>query len=188
MYGNSMESYGIYGVTGSASNNYGVYTPDNLYSLNYHLKGAIMQVVLNGGDTPLEVGDVVVFSGISQPDSADGEPVIEVSKATAANSAAVAGVVFSRYENDNTVEGAAQPGEYLLVVVQGPARVKVSAGSGSIQPGDLLSSAGDAGYAARAAQVEIQGASTTIPGTILGKALETLDSGTGWIYIFVTLK
>ena len=35
--------------TGDASNNYGVYTPDNIYSLNYHLAGALMQLVQNGG-------------------------------------------------------------------------------------------------------------------------------------------
>jgi hypothetical protein len=50
-----------------------------------------------------------------------------------------------------TVEGPVPPGEYLLLVVPGPAQVKASALSGAIQPGTLLSSSGEAGYAAEAA-------------------------------------
>ena len=39
----------VHAETGDASNNYGLYTPDNIYSLNYHLAGALMQLVQNGG-------------------------------------------------------------------------------------------------------------------------------------------
>lgn len=34
----------------------------------------------------------------------------------------------------------------------------------------------------------IQGVSTTVPGTVFGKALESLDTGQKLIYIFVTLQ
>jgi len=80
------------------------------------------------------------------------------------------------------------PGEYLLMVIQGPAQVKASALAGVIQPGDLLSSAGPAGQAAKAAQVSIDGIQTAVPGTVLGKALEPLDTGDKLIYVFVTLQ
>jgi hypothetical protein len=223
VYGDSHNYRGVQGNTNRSDRNYGLHTYDNIYSLNYNLAGAIMNVAQNGGSETLEMGDVVVFSGISAPHEAVGAPVIQVAKADSANSTAVAGVVHQRLniealaENpppglevtpDGTrqvgAEGLAEedapgfvevtsekpirPGEYLLLVVQGPAQVKASALSGAIQPGDLLSSAGQDGRAARAAEMTIQGVSTTVPGAVFGKALEPLDDGQKLIYIFVTLQ
>jgi len=200
-------SIAVRGETASSNNNYGLYTQDNLYSLNYNLLGAIMQVVQNGGDQTLEAGDVVVFSGIAAPLEAGGPPVIQVARADAANSPAVAGVVYSRFDirvatgdfgkeggqvlSEAAFKGPIAPGEYLLLVVQGPTQVKVSALSGTIQAGDLLSSAGQAGYAAKAAELNIEGVKIAAPGTVFGKALEALealDEEDGLIYIFVTLQ
>jgi hypothetical protein len=197
---------GVYAVTLRADSNYGVYTPDNIYSSNLHTSGAIMQVMQNGGDAALEPGDVVAFSGMAAPLNEGGNPVIQVSRVAQANSTAVAGVVFSRYAietlarpldpaggpdasiQDITPEGPAQPGEYLLIVVQGPAQVKASAVGGPIAPGSLISSAATPGYAGKAGQVQAEGVSFAAPGTVLGKALESLDAGTGLITIFVTLQ
>jgi hypothetical protein len=77
---------------------------------------------------------------------------------------------------------------YLLLVIQGPAQVKTSALSGAIRPGDLLSSAAGAGYAARAAEVEVGGTKLALPGTVFGKALEALDAGQELTWVFVTLQ
>jgi hypothetical protein len=202
VYGHSASGYGLYGVTDAASNNYGLYTPDNIYSLNYHTSGAMMHVMQNGGEDPLEAGDVVVFAGLGSPLGTGGPPTIQVVGATAANSAAVAGVVYSRYSIE-TLTGAMSPenvtdevtsggpvpsGGYLLVVVQGLTQVKVTALGGAIRPGDLLSSAAQAGHAGRATEISLAGTSTPIPGTVLGKALEPLDGGTKSIYVFVTLQ
>jgi hypothetical protein len=220
VYGDSHNYRGVQGNTERTDRNYGLHTYDNIYSLNYNLAGAVMQLAQNGGDTPLEPGDVAVFSGIANP-SETGEPLVQVARATSANSTAVAGVVYSRvnieayvdpevakaeidepepgdgqnikinqsapHEKEVTLEGPVPPGEYLLLVVQGPAQVKASALSGPVQPGDLLSSAGEAGYAAGAAQVTIAGVETTVPGTVFGKALEAVDRGRKLIYVFVTL-
>jgi hypothetical protein len=200
VYGLSTNGDGVGGATLAADNNYGIYTADNLYSLNFHLLGAKMQVVQNGGETFLEAGDVVAFSGIGAPLEAGSPPVIQVTGVESANSTAIAGVVYSRYNIETlragpeevvsnvTPEGAVAPGEYLLVVVQGPAQVKASALAGPLQPGDLLSSAGQAGYAAKATKVTLGGVETAMPGTILGKVLESLDEGEALIYIFVTLQ
>jgi hypothetical protein len=196
----STDGIGVGAATNDSSHNYGVFTVDNLYSLNYHSSGAQMQVVQNGGLTPLETGDVAAFSGIGAPLEAGGSPVIQVTSADSANSTAVAGVVYSRYNIENlragpekvvpdvTPEGAAAPGDYLLVVIQGPAQVKASALAGPLQPGDLLSSASQVGYAAKATQVTLNGIETAMPGTILGKVLEALEEGEELIYIFVTLQ
>ena len=70
----------------------------------------------------------------------------------------------------------------------GPAQVKASALSGALQPGDLLSSATLAGYAARASEVSLGETKIALPGTVLGKVLEPLDKGEALLYIFVTLQ
>jgi hypothetical protein len=199
VYGLSTNGDGVGGATLAADHNYGFYTADNLYSLNFHSKGAQMQVVQNGGQEALEPGDVVIFGGLAAGDP----PVIQVAKATVVNSTAVAGVVYSRYniaavpedpeqvaegDREVTPAGPVPPGEYLLMVIQGPAQVKASALAGAIQPGDLLSSAGPAGQAAKAAQVSIEGVQTAVPGTVLGKALEPLEQGEKRIYVFITLQ
>ena len=204
--GYSTNSSGVYGTTGRGDNNYGLFTYDNLYSLNYHLMGAVMQVAQNGGEEPLELGDVVVLSGMTALPGADAPVVMQVSGAAAANSPAVAGVVYSRFSIDTAIEnrelesegaadprevtpsGPVAPGEYLLVVVQGPAQVKASALAGDIQPGDLLSTAGLAGHAARTPRLDVGGIEMVAPGTVLGKAMEPLQADQELIYVYVTLQ
>ena len=58
----------------------------------------------------------------------------------------------------------------------------------AIQPGDLLSTTGQAGIAAKAPTINVGGTVTTVPGTVFGKALEPLDAGKGLVYVFVTLQ
>jgi hypothetical protein len=57
------------------------------------------------------------------------------------------------------------------------AELKVDAGYGEIRPGDLLTSSFTPGHAMRAAEI--------VPGTIVGKALEPLETGTGSIRVLV---
>lgn len=96
-WGQSNDYRGVTGRTNRPDNNYGLYTPNNLYSLNINLGGAIAQVVQNGGDASLEPGDVVVFAGMAASLEEGGPPVIRVRKAETARSSAVAGVVQSRF-------------------------------------------------------------------------------------------
>jgi hypothetical protein len=199
VYGYSPNGYGMAATTGADDYNYGLYTPDNIHARDIHTTGTQMQVVRNAGQAALEPGDVVVFAGVEAGDP----PLIEVVQATDAHSTAVAGVVHSRYnpaavavdpeqgtraDLEVTPAGPAAPGEMLLIVVQGPAQVKASAVAGAIQPGDLLSTAGPAGRAAKAGQVSLEGVQTARPGTVLGKALEPLETGDQRIYVFVTLQ
>jgi hypothetical protein len=204
--GDSTNFIGVWGQTEEASNNYGIYTPDNLYANNYHTTGAIMQVVQNGSSEPLEPGDVVAFSGITPPLDGDSLPTIQVTKVTEANSTAVAGVVYRGYStvaatgklrsegsklaagSEITFDGPVAPGNYLLVVVQGPALVKASALSGVIKPGDLIASGSTAGTASRATLLQTEVGVMAVPGTVLGKALEAPKDGQGMFYIYVTLQ
>ena len=206
VYGSSNTYYGVHGHTSRGDNNYGLFTYDNIYSLNYHTTGAVMRVVQNGGDETLEHGDVVVFDGIL-PSVQGGPPTIQVALASSANSTAVAGVVYSGFDiqavtepaglgetqrpsapAEITSDGPITPGDYLLLVVQGPALVKASALGGAIQPGDLLATAGQAGHAAKATSANTAGVASAAPGTVLGKALEPLEAGQRLVYVFVTLQ
>lgn len=198
VWGQSETYRGITGRTDRVDNNYGLYTPDNLFSLNINLMGATMQVMQNGDAQALEVGDVVVFSGIGAPGADGGPPVVQVAHATEGGSSAVAGVVFSRFnieavdatqefpdergawaQMEVTPEGPVPAGEFLLVVIAGPAQVKADGLPAAIAVGDLLGSSAERGYAMK---------TTAVPGTIIGKALEAVEGEQKLIYLFVTLQ
>jgi hypothetical protein len=66
------------------------------------------------------------------------------------------------------------------VTLSGVAFCKVDAGYGPILPGDLLTTSPTPGHAMRADDPQ--------PGTILGKALEPLDHGTGLVKVLVMLR
>jgi hypothetical protein len=66
------------------------------------------------------------------------------------------------------------------VALLGIVPTKVSAENGPIQRGDLLVTSTTPGHAMRADDPP--------PGTVLGKALEALESGTGVILVLVTLQ
>ncbi len=69
-------------------------------------------------------------------------------------------------------------GELRVALVEtNYAVVKVDAGYGEIRPGDLLTSSFTSGHAMRATEI--------VPGTIVGKALEPLETGTGLIKVLV---
>ena len=76
-------------------------------------------------------------------------------------------------------EDGTNPGKVPLAVV-GIAPVKVSAENGPIAPGDLLTTSSTPGHAMKATEPKL--------GTILGKALGKLQSGTGVIDVLVILQ
>jgi len=210
IWGQSTDYRGVTGRTSRTDNNYGFYTPDNLYvGGTSTVAGALMQVMQNTGAEPLSPGDVVVFSGIDRTSTMTASPMLQVAKTGTASSTAVAGVVYSRFNLAAVAEDSSPPdegdlaaiaqvevtpagdaarGEYVLVVVQGPAQVKASAVSGGIQPGDLLSTSSLSGFAGRTQEVSLQGVSTSLPGTTFGKALEPLTAGEEMVYVYVTLN
>jgi hypothetical protein len=70
--------------------------------------------------------------------------------------------------------------ERVPVAMAGVVPCKVSAENGAIKPGDLLVTSNKAGHAMRA--------DAPSPGTLLGKAMEPLESGTGVILVLVSLN
>ncbi len=136
-----------------------------------------------------EVGDLLVID----PDS----PYLKLS--TEANDTKVIGVVgpsvdFKDGELMVIVLGyhGAKPQAGLDPSAELPertvAKIKVDASYGAIKRGDLLTSSPTPGHAMKAQPVNIGGVEIYRPGTIIGKALESLDSGRGLIEVFIALQ
>ncbi len=130
------------------------------------------QIAVQGDEGAYEVGDVLVIS-------AAADRMVE--KSNSAFSRAVIGV----YSSDPAVLAGApdqdSPLSGVPVAVVGIVKCKVSTENGPIQRGDLLVTASLPGYAMRSGDNPPQG-------TVLGKALQTLDAGTGLILILVVLQ
>jgi hypothetical protein len=160
--------------------------------------GYVVDICVNAGPELLETGDVVIVTGASEPVVGD-IPVVAVRKATEAESSRVVGVVDvpfvveadSQDESESGPKPAGgparlasgtgiSPGGYLSVVTLGSFKaLKVDASYGAIQPGDLLVSSPNPGYAMKAIDPKL--------GTIIGKAIGDLEEGIGSIPVLVTL-
>jgi hypothetical protein len=123
----------------------------------------------------LSAGSVVVI---------DGETRNRVLVASRAYDTRVAGVVSAR---PGILLGEA--GEDKAKVAQsGRVKVRVDAQYGPIAVGDLLVTSQTPGYAMRSEPVSLGSVSLHRPGTILGKALESLETGRGEILVLLTLQ
>jgi hypothetical protein len=194
VYGYSQHGAAIYGQAGAS--NVAGYFEGNLIvqgdinaqgnlTVTGSKSGYVVDIARNDGSEPLEQGDLVIVTGAGDP-VLGNIPVPLVRKADSEASTAVIGVVDSAYHFGGDgygqfADGPAGPGDYLSIVTLGSFRaVKVDAAYGAIQPGDLLVSSPTPGHAMRA--------TTPAPGTIVGKALAPLESGTGNVAIMVTLQ
>jgi hypothetical protein len=145
---------------------------------------------VSSGASTVEAGDVLVI---------DPEGSRSVAKSSKARSTLVAGIystkpgfVGAEREWDKPGgPGEEESGGYTLVdmasefdevpmAVVGIVPCKVSAENGPVRPGDLLVTSDTPGHAMRDGDPGV--------GTVLGKALEALDSGTGTIRVLVTLQ
>jgi hypothetical protein len=107
-------------------------------------------------------------------------------------------VTASMKSYDTRVAGvvSAQPGISLgeagegkaLVATTGRVRVKVDAARGAIRVGDLLVTSDVPGVAMLSQPLDLGGVPIHRPGTIIGKALEPLASGTGEILVLLSLQ
>jgi hypothetical protein len=107
-------------------------------------------------------------------------------------------VIASFKAYDTLVAGviSAQPGIALgeksdtkvLVATTGRVRIKVDATSGAIEVGDLLVTSDIAGLAKKSEPLNLAGVQIHRPGTLIGKALEPLASGTGEVLVLLSLQ
>jgi hypothetical protein len=108
----------------------------------------------------------------------------EVAASTDAYDTSVAGVVSER---PGILLGKAEPNK-AQIATTGRVKVKVDAGHAPIKVGDLLVTSDIAGTAMKSEPLTIKGRRIHQPGTILGKALEPLQSGTGEILVLLSLQ
>jgi hypothetical protein len=107
-------------------------------------------------------------------------------------------VLASTTAYDTRVAGviSAQPGIMLgeagegkaLVATTGRVKVKVDATRAPVQIGDLIVTSDVAGVAMKSEPMSIGGRQLHAPGTIIGKALEPLEKGTGEILVLLSLQ
>jgi hypothetical protein len=82
---------------------------------------------------------------------------------------------------DLKAQQAVLDGHLYVVTLGAFKKVKVDASYGAIRPGDLLTTSSTPGYAMKVSNRRM------VPGAIIGKALGSLDAGTGLIPVLVTL-
>lgn len=195
LFANTADEYGEWGLN----------TPDWVQAAGYATVGSLALVARNGGDTALEPGDVVTAAGLDAPLSGTRSPVTVVRQADARRGGAAAGIVSRRfvieqvtdegagdgapepasYWRMHSTEGAAAPGEYLLLVLLGPCQVKVDTSGGAIRPGDMLAMSTHRGRATRAQSLTVQGVTFYPPGTTIGTALSGLEDESGLVWVLV---
>jgi len=156
--------------------------------------GYVVDLAQNDDTVSFGVGDVVSISGAG-PALVGENPTIKVRLAAGEGKTAVVGVVDKHFfpgsaSQDGSdlrpagpiyQDGLIAPGEFLTIVTLGAFRaIKADASYGAIAPGDLLVASPNPGFAMRAAAPR--------PGTVVGKALGALPSGTGMIPAIISLQ
>ena len=172
----------------------------------------------HGDEKILEPGDVVAVAGLTDPVNPESTwPILIVRKAEASFGQGVVGVVEGHYVFEVVAEQVpvnrskdgeeetshaqtmteiisqepVAPGEYMSVVYQGMAKVKVDATISPVTVGDLLSVSTTTGHAMKAQPLAIEGeeaAGGFLIGTVIGKALEPLNEGQGIVWVLVDLE
>lgn len=114
----------------------------------------------------------------------DPTHVNQVIRSTKPYDTTAAGVVSSRPGIELGHGGASK----ALIATTGRVKVRVDATQSPIKIGDLLVTGNLAGTAMKSQPVDIGGITLHRPGTVIGKALEPLESGTGEILVLLSLQ
>jgi hypothetical protein len=183
--------YGVLANTTDANGEWGIITPDKIYGSNLTSRTQSTHV-RNTGSESLEAGDIVCISGYEENTLDDGKTLVKVEKANSRNSTAVFGVVeykvtiHEKAGEEHTLksfkhaDGSIGSGDYLSVIVFGPANVKVG-GNASITTGEKLTVSENNGKTRSISEND----NWTIG--ILGKALEN-SNGKDTVKVFVNCK
>lgn len=185
-------------VFASTVGTYSGYFRQNLYVEGDCMGCVLVFLAKNNDDLLLETGDLVTASGIAEALTAGSEPVLLVRRADT-STAGVVGVVKSKAQlitsekngqasqSANETDGPVQPTDYLFIVAQGPAQVKIDASSGAIAAGQRLAATGLPGHARALRTVEVKGIKVDESAPIIGVALENFDGGKALAWVMVTL-
>ena len=171
----SEQSSAIWAQTNRSDNKYGLQTPNLIRALGYETGASdIAEYMPITGD--VTSGTVLVIG-------ADGK----LQTSTTAYDTRVAGIVSTAPGISLGARERGNPGE-ALIAVAGRVPCKVDASNGPIHPGDVLTTSDNPGYAMKAIPVDIGGVEIYKPSTVLGKAMGSLENGTGTIEVLVTLQ
>jgi hypothetical protein len=171
----SEQSYAILADTNRADHKYGVYTPDYMSALRYDTNSGDVAEYMPVAEN-VTPGTVLVIGNTGTLESS-----------TIAYDTRVAGIVSTEPGVSLGTKEEGNNGEELIAVA-GRVPCKVDAKYGAIHPGDLLSTSDTPGHAMKAEPMEINGRTFYPSGIVLGKAMGTLESGTGTIEVLVTLQ
>lgn len=155
--------------------------------------GYVIDTFVNASGARLQTGDVVRLKGtpIARFYGVNNKiPVAEVTLADQEHASMVIGIVDqealpsgegpdTRTDPDDPTF-VAEGGDLFVVTLGTYAHCKVDAAGGPIAVGDLLTPSPNPGFAQRASEPRL--------GTIIGKALEPLAEGTGYIAVFVNCQ
>jgi hypothetical protein len=193
VFGFSQNGAGVMGQAGGTGSVAGLFQGAVIVDGNLVVTGSksgyVVDVAINDGAEPLQTGDLVVVTGHGAP--AVGEiPLLKVRRADSAGTRAVIGVVDAAYraprlgaaadESEDDDGDGMGPGQLLTVVTLGAFKaIKVDASPGAIRVGDLLVASATPGHAVRSDDPRV--------GTVIGKALGELESGTGIIPVMVSM-
>jgi hypothetical protein len=170
-------------------------TPNSAYKLdvtgNTNVTGNLnASGTITGGTINAKYQDVAEWVESSQVLSAGTVVVLDHTKSNQ--------VIASSQAYDTRVAGVVslQPGITLgekseskvLVATTGRVRIKVDASHGPINIGDLLVTSDVPGIAMKSQPIDLGGVRIHRPGTLIGKALEPLASGTGEILTLLSLQ
>ncbi|HEX9374161.1 MAG TPA: hypothetical protein VF897_24320 [Roseiflexaceae bacterium] len=153
----------------------------------------VVDTFINASGQPLHTGDVVRLKGtpVAQFYGLNNKiPLAEVTLADKVDDSLVIGIVDqealplddapdTRTEPDDPTS-IADGGALLVVTLGAYAHCKVDASAAPIEVGDPLTSSASPGCARKATEPKI--------GSIIGKALEPLKEGTGYIAVFVNIQ
>ena len=155
--------------------------------------GYVADAFVNASGQTLRTGDVVKLKGTPIAHfRGDGNkiPVAEVSLADKENDNMTIGIVdceaIPEPDAPDTRVGPDDPtyiedgGELLVVTLGAYAHCKVDATEAPIEVGDLLTTSSNPGHGKKATDPKI--------GSIIGKALEPIKEGTGYIAVFVNIQ
>src|SRR5882724_4768623 len=188
----SYNSVDYFAVRGDG--NVGIGTPSPGQKLdvvgNINVSGTGAGNITASGTINAKYQDVAEWVPASEQLSAGTVVVLDSSKSNQVTSSSVsydtrvAGVVS---EQPGIALGEKSEGK-VLVATTGRVRVKVDASKGAIHIGDLLVTSDVPGMAMKSEPMMIGGRQLHAPGTLIGKALEPLEKGSGTILVLLSLQ
>jgi len=174
----------------TAGGNVGIGTTNAQYKLDVNGNTNVNGNITASGSIAAKYQDVAEWVPSSEKLPAGTVVVLDATKSNQ--------VIASATSYDTRVAGVVseQPGIALgeksdskvLVATTGRVRVKVDASRAPIRIGDLLVTSDIPGVAMKSEPVNLGGVQIHRPGTLIGKALESLEKGTGTILVLLSLQ